>query len=122
MNFKLDGIKLESVMADENCSSYTKSEIPNDNADFIDDEKTQLSIDPKFQTYLAQMSQNSGCWGRCIPIPFERAAEKSWWDPTFDSEILEEQFKKSSNPQNKRKFRYTYLFSGPSLVTTLENK
>lgn len=110
MNLKLDGMKLESVMADENCSSYTKSDIPNDNADFIEDEKTHLSIDPKVQTYLAQMSQNSGCWGRCIPIPFERAAEKSWWDPTFDSEILEEQFKKSSNPQNKRKFRYI-LFS-----------
>lgn len=92
-------------MADENLSSYTKSDCP----DFIDDEKTQLSIDPKVQTYLAQMSQNYGCWGRCFPIPFERAAEKSWWDPTFDSEILEEQFRISSNPQSKRKFRYIVL-------------
>lgn len=90
-------------MADENCSSYTKSEIHNDNTEFMEDEKP---LDPKLQAYLAQMSQNSGCWGRFFPIPFERAAEKSWWDPTFDSEILEEQFKKSSNPQYKRKFRY----------------
>lgn len=97
------------VMAIERCSSFTKSEIQDDNPEFMEDEKTQLSLDPKVQTYLAQMSQNSGCWGRCFPIPFERASEKSWWDPTFDSEILEEQFKKSSNPQNKRKFRYISL-------------
>lgn len=87
-------------------SSYIKSDIQDDNpSDFVDDENTQLSLDPKLQTYLAQESQRSGCWGRFFPIPFERASQRSWWDPMFDSEILEEQFKKSSNPQNKRKFR-----------------
>lgn len=98
------------VTSAEKCSSFSKSEVQDDNLDFMEDEKTQLSLDPKVQTYLAQMSQNSGCWGRCFPIPFERAAEKSWWDPTFDSEILEEQYKKSSNPQNKRKLRYVLSF------------
>lgn len=100
-------------MADEHCSSFSKSEVHNDNNDFVEDEKTQLSLDPNLQVYLAQMSQNSGCWGKFFPIPFERAAEKSWWDPTFDSEILEDQFKKSSNRQNKKKFRYfiiLYIF------------
>lgn len=91
-------------------SSYIKSDMQDDNpSDFIDDENTQLSLDPKLQTYLAQVSQESGCWGKFFPIPFERAAQRSWWDPMFDSEILEEQFKKSSNPQNKRKFRYCIL-------------
>lgn len=87
-------------------SSYVKSDIQDDNpSDLVEDENTQLSLDPKFQMYLAQMSQQSGCWGKYFPIPFERAAQKSWWDPTFDSEILEEQFKKSSNKSNKVKFR-----------------
>lgn len=70
-----------------------------------DDENAQLSLDPKVQTYLAQVSREQGCWGRCFPIPFERAAERSWWDPAFDSEILEEQYKKSANPLNTFKFR-----------------
>lgn len=93
------------LTAIEKSDTCSKSEVNYENPDFMEDEKTQLSLDPKVQTYLAQMSQNSGCWGRYFPIPFERAAEKSWWDPTFDSEILEEQFKKSSNPHHKRKFR-----------------
>lgn len=70
-----------------------------------DDENAQLSLDPRLQLYLAQVSQQNGCWGRFFPIPFERAAQKSWWDPTFDSEILEEQYKRSSNPYSRFKFR-----------------
>ncbi|KAJ8939763.1 hypothetical protein NQ318_004177 [Aromia moschata] len=92
-------------------SSYVKSEVQDDQpSDFVDDDNTQLSLDPKLQIYLAQMSQESGCWGRFFPIPFERAAQKSWWDPTFDSEILEEQYKKSSNPHNIFKFRYALIY------------
>lgn len=87
-------------------ASYIKSEVQDDQpSDFADDDNTQLSLDPKLQVYLAQMSRESGCWGRFFPIPFERAAQKSWWDPTFDSEILEEQYKKSSHLHNKLKFR-----------------
>ncbi|KAJ8919234.1 hypothetical protein NQ315_003817 [Exocentrus adspersus] len=92
-------------------SSYIKPEVQDDHpSDFGDDENTQLSLDPKLQMYLAQMSQESGCWGRFFPIPFERAAQKSWWDPTFDSEILEEQYKKSSHLHNKLKFRYALIY------------
>lgn len=71
-----------------------------------DEENAQLSLDPRIQIYLAQMSKESGCWSKCLPIPFERAAKKSWWDPTFDSEILEEQYKKSAIVYNRFKFRY----------------
>lgn len=71
-----------------------------------DEDNVQLSMAPHVQMYLAQVSQESGCWGRYLPIPFERAAGRSWWDPTFDSEILEEQFNKSASSHNQIKFRY----------------
>lgn len=81
--------------------SFTKSDLDRQN----DEENIQLSLGPNVQTYLSQVSQASGCWGKFLPIPFERAASKSWWDPTFDSEVLEEQYKKSAAPNNKLKFR-----------------
>lgn len=91
-------------MEKEGCAR--KIDIQDDQpSELVDDENGQLSLDPNLQTYLAQMSEKSGCWGKCFPIPFERAAQSSWWDPMFDSEILEEQFKKSSNAHNKAKFR-----------------
>lgn len=71
-----------------------------------DDENVQLpAFGPDVRLVLAQVAQQNGCWSRCFPIPFERAAQKSWWDPTFDSEILEEQYKISSNPHSRFKFR-----------------
>uniref|UniRef100_A0A1Y1K270 adenylate cyclase n=1 Tax=Photinus pyralis TaxID=7054 RepID=A0A1Y1K270_PHOPY len=85
--------------------SFSKSE-----QDMQDDETFQLSLAPHVQTYLSQMSQAAGCWGKCLPIPFERAASKSWWDPTFDSEVLEEQYKKSAAPNNRLKFRYAIWY------------
>ncbi|CAG9864460.1 unnamed protein product [Phyllotreta striolata] len=92
-------------------SSYIKSDIQDDNpSDAVEDENAQLSLDPKLQMYLARVSEESGCWGKYFPIPFERAAQRSWWDPTFDSEILEEQFKKSSNKRNKIKFRFALIY------------
>lgn len=88
--------------------SFTKSEsevvneleLPSD----VNDEE-QIQLNPQVQTYLARVSQEAGCWGRFLPVPFERAAGRSWWDPTFDSEILEDQYKKSVNTHNKLKFR-----------------
>ena len=40
-----------------------------------------------------------------IPILFERAA-KSWWNPKFDSSILEEMHIKISQPQTRKRFQY----------------
>ncbi|KAL1509814.1 hypothetical protein ABEB36_004495 [Hypothenemus hampei] len=80
-------------------------------SDLVDEEQVQLSLDPKFQVLLAQMSRESGCWGKFFPIPFERASEKSWWDPTFDSEILEDQYRKSALPHNRYKFRYAIWYT-----------
>ncbi|CAH1174032.1 unnamed protein product [Phaedon cochleariae] len=95
----------------EDSSSYVKSDIQDDNpSELVDDDHNQLSLDPKLQLYLSQISSESGFWSKIFPRPFERASQKSWWDPTFDSEILEEQFRKSSNPRNKVKFRYALMY------------
>ncbi|XP_045479843.1 adenylate cyclase type 9 isoform X3 [Harmonia axyridis] len=74
-------------------------------SEVVDEDHQQLSLDPTLQTYLAEVSQRSGCWGRFFPIPFERASQKSWWDPSFDSDILEEQYKRSSYRHWIFKFR-----------------
>lgn len=82
--------------------SKSESEIVNDQpSDALDEENAELASSDEVQTYL----EEAGCWGRFLPMPFERAAGKSWWDPTFDSEILEEQYKKSVNTHNRIKFR-----------------
>ncbi|XP_071056306.1 adenylate cyclase type 9 isoform X2 [Onthophagus taurus] len=87
--------------------SYTTSDSQNLN-EYHDEDAAQCSHE--VQLYLAQLSQKSGCWGGCIPVPFERAARKSWWDPMFDSEILEEQFKKSALSHHTHKFRYGLFY------------
>lgn len=89
--------------------SFSKSEQDQPSDLITDEDNIQLSLAPHVQTYLSQVSQESGCWGKFLPIPFERAASKSWWDPTFDSEILEEQYKKSASPHNRLKFRLVYI-------------
>ena len=43
------------------------------------------------------------------PALFERAS-KSWWDPKFDSKILEDHLWKSYFPQTRRRFQYTLIF------------
>ncbi|XP_066145392.1 adenylate cyclase type 9 [Euwallacea fornicatus] len=96
-----------------NSVGYLKAEVIQDDhpSDIVDEEQVQLSLDPNFQVMLAQMSRESGCWGKFFPIPFERASQKSWWDPTFDSEILEDQYKKSAFPHYRFKLRYAIYYS-----------
>lgn len=87
--------------------SFTKSSDPNNvsNPPSDDEDNIQISLAPRIQTYLARASQRKGCCGRCLPIPFERAARNSWCDPHFDSEILEGQYKQSAFPQLRLRFR-----------------
>ncbi|KAK9508596.1 hypothetical protein O3M35_006123 [Rhynocoris fuscipes] len=83
--------------------------IQDDNED--SDNELQISLAPYIQTYLSHGSQNFGCCGLCFPVPFERAARKSWWwDPKFDSEILEGQYRKSSFAQIRLRFRYALKY------------
>ncbi|XP_022644225.1 adenylate cyclase type 9-like isoform X3 [Varroa destructor] len=41
---------------------------------------------------------------------FDRAAKASWWNPRFDSKVLEEQFRQSSFTQTEQHFRYALLY------------
>lgn len=65
----------------------------------------QISLAPYIQTYLSHGGEKFGCCGICFPVPFERASKRSWWDPKFDSEILEGQYRKSSFSQIRLRFR-----------------
>lgn len=85
--------------------SFTRAK---DNSDETEDE-IHISLAPYIQTYLAHSSQGLGCCGISLPVPFERAAPRSWWNPRFDSEILEEQYKRSAFPQIRLRFRYVYI-------------
>lgn len=69
------------------------------------DDEIHISLAPYIQTYLAHSGQGLGCCGVGLPVPFERAAPRSWWNPKFDSEILEGQYKCSSFPQIRLRFR-----------------
>ncbi len=44
-----------------------------------------------------------------IPILFERSA-KSWWNPKFDSSILEDQYGRSNFPLLRRRFQYALAY------------
>ena len=44
-----------------------------------------------------------------IPVLFERSA-RSWWNPKFDSEILEAEFRKRSFVQIRRRFQYAIAY------------
>ena len=80
--------------------SFTRAKDGEDGGDEI-----HISLAPYIQTYLAHSGQGVGCCGIGLPVPFERAAPRSWWNPKFDSEILEEQYKRSAFPQIRLRFR-----------------
>ncbi|PSN48877.1 hypothetical protein C0J52_09669 [Blattella germanica] len=75
-----------------------------------DDDDIQITLAPYIQNYLAHTGQRPGCCGIYLPIPFERAARSSWWDPRFDSDILEGQYRKSSFPQVRLRFQYALFY------------
>ncbi len=55
----------------------------------------------------------------CHCVPFERASPR-WWNPRFDSDILEGQYRLTSFPQRRLRFRYglVYLFIITIMWTT----
>lgn len=70
-----------------------------------DTDEIHIILAPYIQNYLANSGQGLGCCGVGLPVPFERAAPRSWWNPKFDSEILEGQYKCSAFPQIRLRFR-----------------
>lgn len=87
--------------------SFTRAKDDNENAE----DEIHISLAPYIQTYLAHSSQGLGCCGISLPVPFERAAPRSWWNPRFDSEILEEQFRRSAFPQIRLRFRFVLTYN-----------
>ncbi|XP_058807172.1 adenylate cyclase type 9 [Phymastichus coffea] len=81
-----------------------------DDGSVVPDDEIHISLAPYIQTYLAHSGQGLGCCGVGLPVPFERAAPRSWWNPKFDSEILEGQYKCSSFPQIRLRFRYALTY------------
>jgi adenylate cyclase 9 len=79
----------------------------------LKDEDIQLSLAPYLQTYLANGGRGSSGTQRrlsgCCPALFERAS-RAWWDPHFDSEILEGQYLNSSFPQIRLRFQCGLLY------------
>ncbi|XP_012279659.1 adenylate cyclase type 9 [Orussus abietinus] len=73
-------------------------------------DKIHVSLPPYIGTYMARGESGAGCCGVGLPVPFERAAPRSWWNPKFDSEILEEQFKTSAFPQVRLRFRFALAY------------
>ncbi|XP_054266765.1 adenylate cyclase type 9 isoform X2 [Macrosteles quadrilineatus] len=86
------------------------NEVKIDEEDLEEEDDIQISLAPYIQVYLAHSSQRVQCCGLSFPIPFERASARSWWDPRFDSEILEKQYKLSAFPQIRLRFRYSLLY------------
>lgn len=68
-------------------------------------EDAQIRLAPHVQAYLAHNSPTTNCCGLAIPIAFERAAPGIWWNPRFDSEILEGQYRNSSFRLIRLRFR-----------------
>lgn len=74
-------------------------------ADCSEGEDAQIRLAPHVQAYLAHNNPTTNCCGFAIPIAFERAAPGTWWNPRFDSEILEGQYRSSSFRQIRLRFR-----------------
>lgn len=76
-----------------------------------DPESASVELKPSFAAVKKERSfsqvdtrQKKGC----IPLFFERASSR-WWKPTFDSEILEEEFQRFT-AHNQRRLVYALVF------------
>ncbi|XP_034825513.1 adenylate cyclase type 9 [Maniola hyperantus] len=78
--------------------------------DCSEGEDAQIRLAPHVQAYLAHNNRTTNCCGFAIPIAFERAAPGTWWNPRFDSEILEGQYRSSSFRQIRLRFRFALLY------------
>ncbi|XP_035907301.1 adenylate cyclase type 9 isoform X2 [Anopheles stephensi] len=70
----------------------------------------QISLAPYIQSYLSQTGRRHSCCSVMLPVAFERAAPRSWFDPRFDSPVLEGQYQASVFPQLRLKFRFALFY------------
>ncbi|XP_055626199.1 adenylate cyclase type 9 isoform X2 [Toxorhynchites rutilus septentrionalis] len=73
-------------------------------------EDIQISLAPYIQSYLTQTERRHSCCSVMLPVAFERAAPRSWFDPRFDSPVLEGQYQASVFPQIRLKFRFALFY------------
>ncbi|XP_041973413.1 adenylate cyclase type 9 [Aricia agestis] len=78
--------------------------------EYSEGEDAQIRLAPHVQAYLAHNNSTTNCCGFTIPIAFERAAPGTWWNPRFDSKILEGQYRSSSFRQIRLRFRFALLY------------
>ncbi|CAH2091830.1 unnamed protein product [Euphydryas editha] len=78
--------------------------------DYSEAEDAQIRLAPHVQAYLAHNNPTTNCCGFAIPIAFERAAPGTWWNPRFDSEVLEGQYRSSSFKLIRLRFRFALLY------------
>lgn len=86
----------EGINCDDSSEHF---DVKHDDCSEADDIQIQM------QEYLAHNYPTTNCCGLAVPIAFERAASGIWWNPRFDSEILEGQYRSSSFRQIRLRFR-----------------
>ncbi|RVE46165.1 hypothetical protein evm_009169 [Chilo suppressalis] len=93
-----------------NCSNGSQQFDVKHDTECSEAEDAQIRLAPHVQAYLAHNNPTTNCCGLAIPIAFERAAHGIWWNPRFDSEILEGQYRSSSFRQIRLRFRFALLY------------
>lgn len=92
------------------CSDGSQQFDGRHDVDCSEGDDIQIRLAPHVQAYLAHNNSTTNCCGLAIPIAFERAAPGTWWNPRFDSEILEGQYRSSSFRQIRLRFRFALLY------------
>ncbi|XP_066952166.1 adenylate cyclase type 9 isoform X1 [Macrobrachium rosenbergii] len=77
-----------------------------------EEEAIRLSLTPHLHALMLGSHRQSSC----CPTLFERAAP-TWWDPRFDSEVLENQYQRSSLPILTLRFQYALTYILTSSLT-----
>ncbi|KAK8722847.1 hypothetical protein OTU49_012083 [Cherax quadricarinatus] len=77
-----------------------------------EEEAIRLSLTPHLHALMLASHQRNSC----CPVLFERAAP-TWWDPRFDSDILEGQYRQSSLSTLTLRFQYALIYIFVSTVT-----
>ncbi|XP_055371012.1 adenylate cyclase type 9 [Condylostylus longicornis] len=70
----------------------------------------QIALAPHIQSYLSQTGRRHSCCSVMLPVAFERAAEKSWLHPRFDSAVLEGQYQTSVYPQIRKRYKFALAY------------
>lgn len=99
-------------MADSNPNPHKPATPTSTEVRFIKDAANENAVEVRVVAGDRKQSASSSDSRRgkgCCPKLFDRASG-SWWNPKFDSSLIEKEFKKSSFPQIRRRFRYALCY------------